>query len=299
MFRIDNSTATAVEPAPSAAGTPGYFTDGDPVSNTPATIVPADWFNQVTDELLNVLVAAGITADKAARDQVASAIGKMISSSMAGTFQVYAGNPNGNVAGTQGNVALSKFPTVVWDITNNIWWVCTTTGNAAAAVWTESGALPAWPFWCGTNTGSANAPVLAPPVTMSALSAGTSVAWKVATSNTSAVSVTVGSFGSWPLRKDGPTGPIALTGGELVAGNIVSARFDGAVLHLTATELGSAALADATSNTGKVAAVSGATVVGNLPVFSNTAGTLVDSGTDPSGLAGSAEAVMYRLGLSM
>jgi hypothetical protein len=283
MFQIDTSTAAAVEPTPAPAGTPGYFTDGNPATNTPATIVPADWFNQVTDELLNVLAAAGIAPSKATRNQVAAAINKLVATNLAATFGVYAGNPNGHVAGTQGNVGTSTFPSVVWDITNNIWWVCTTTGNAAAALWTEAGAVPAWPFWCGTNTGTGNAPSLATPVTMASLQSGSSVAWQVAASNTGAVSVTVGSFGTYPLRKDGPTGPIALTGGELVAGNTVQARFDGTVLHLMATELGTAALANASSNTGKVAAVSGSTVAGHVAFFNDTSGTLVDGG--PAGAA--------------
>lgn len=283
MFKIDTATAVAVEPTPAAAGTPGYFTDGDPASNIPATIVPADWFNQVTDELLNVLAAAGITPSKATRNQVAAAINKLVATNLAATFGVYAGNPNGHVAGTQGNVGTSTFPSVVWDITNNIWWVCTTTGNAAAAVWTEAGALPAWPFWCGTNTGTANAPTLTTPVTMASLQVGSSVAWLVAASNTGAVSVVVGSFGTWPLRKDGPTGPAALVGGELIAGNTVQARFDGTVLHLMATELGSAALANATSNTGKVMAASGTFTPGHIIVANDAAGTGVDGG--PAGAA--------------
>jgi hypothetical protein len=283
MFQIDTSTAAAVEPTPAPAGTPGYFTDGNPATNTPATIVPADWFNQITDELLNVLSAAGITPSKSTRNQVATAISKLVSADIAATFGVYAGNPNGHVAGTQGNVGTSTFPSVIWDITNNIWWVCTTTGNAAAAVWTETGAVPAWPFWCGTNTGTANAPTLTTPVTMTALASGASVAWLVAASNTGAVSVAVGSFGTWPLRKDGPTGPIALAGGELVAGNTVQARFDGTVLHLMATELGTAALANASSNTGKVAAVSGSTTAGHVAMFNDAAGTIVDGG--PAGAA--------------
>lgn len=50
-------------------------------------------------------------------------------------FAVNAGTPNGNVAGTAGT--FGGLPSsVIWDITNNILYVCTTTGNAATAVWT-------------------------------------------------------------------------------------------------------------------------------------------------------------------
>lgn len=41
----------------------------------------------------------------------------------------YAGNPNGNVAGTTYQL--------LWDTTDLILWVCTTSGTATTAVWTE------------------------------------------------------------------------------------------------------------------------------------------------------------------
>jgi hypothetical protein len=41
----------------------------------------------------------------------------------------YPGNPNGFVAGTTYQL--------LWDTTDSILWVCTTSGNAATAVWTE------------------------------------------------------------------------------------------------------------------------------------------------------------------
>lgn len=50
-------------------------------------------------------------------------------------FAVNNGTPNGTVAGTAGT--FGGLPSsVVWDITNNILYVCTTTGTAATAVWT-------------------------------------------------------------------------------------------------------------------------------------------------------------------
>ena len=47
---------------------------------------------------------------------------------------VYAGNPNGYVAGNAGTAGALP-PDMCWDTTNGQWWICTTTGNAAAAVW--------------------------------------------------------------------------------------------------------------------------------------------------------------------
>lgn len=74
MFRIDNPSAAATQPAPTAAGTPGFFTDGNPGGGVPATIVPAEWLNGVQEELISVLAAAGITPKKDMFNQVASAI---------------------------------------------------------------------------------------------------------------------------------------------------------------------------------------------------------------------------------
>jgi len=51
------------------------------------------------------------------------------------TFTVYPGNPNGNVAGYQGNPG-GTGASVIWDTINNILYVNTTSGDAATAVWT-------------------------------------------------------------------------------------------------------------------------------------------------------------------
>ena len=45
----------------------------------------------------------------------------------------YAGNPNGAVAGVAANGNIP--PTIVWDYTNNLWWVCNKTGSASIATW--------------------------------------------------------------------------------------------------------------------------------------------------------------------
>lgn len=201
----------------------------------------------------------------------------------------YAGNPNGHVAGvaaTAGTVA----PSIVWDITNQIFWVCTTTGNAAAAVWTPDKGGGSTTY-CGLATGTANAIVLTPAVPVAAYSAGLSISFIVATTNTGATTVNVSGLGAVNLFKEGPTGPIALVGGELVAGNLVSARHDGTRLQLTATELGTAALANASSLTGTVAAVTGAAVVGNVPAYTDTTGT-INAGRTPT--AGSGDLVALQ-----
>lgn len=51
-------------------------------------------------------------------------------------FMVYAGNPNGNVAGTAGTPGGSPSD-AIFDTSNTLVWICTTTGTAGTAVWTN------------------------------------------------------------------------------------------------------------------------------------------------------------------
>lgn len=161
------------------------------------------------------------------------------------------------------------------------WWVSTVENNTTdpdtgGAGWQNIlfGTQPT--YWCGTSTGTANAQTVTPPAGMLSMTAGTGISFKAGFTNTGAMTLTVGTFGTFNVEKDSPTGPIALTGGELVAGNIVSGRFDGTYIQLTATEMGTAALANASSNTGTVAAVSGAVTAGNLAKFSDVNGTVTE-----------------------
>lgn len=50
------------------------FTEGDPVGGVPATVVTAAWMNDVQEELVSILAAAGITPVKGTQDQVLKAI---------------------------------------------------------------------------------------------------------------------------------------------------------------------------------------------------------------------------------
>lgn len=81
MYQIDNSTAATTIPAPTPAGTPGYFTDGNPATGVAATIMPAEFMNMIMMENMNVLSAAGVTPAKGQYNQLAIAIAKIVSSS--------------------------------------------------------------------------------------------------------------------------------------------------------------------------------------------------------------------------
>ena len=61
-----------------AAAPGGFFTEGDPGTGTPATVVTDDFMNAVQEELVAVAVSAGDTLSKPSNDQVVKAIKKLI-----------------------------------------------------------------------------------------------------------------------------------------------------------------------------------------------------------------------------
>ena len=78
MYQIDNSTAVQAIPASTAAGSKGYFADGNPATGTPATILPAEFMNMLMMENLNVLIAGGVAPDKTKFNQLALAISNIV-----------------------------------------------------------------------------------------------------------------------------------------------------------------------------------------------------------------------------
>lgn len=85
MFQTDQATAVLSLPAPAAAGTPGYFTNGNPVTGIAPTILDADFVNMVMMELLNVVTAAGLTPSKTTNNQVLAAIRSLGATNAFGT----------------------------------------------------------------------------------------------------------------------------------------------------------------------------------------------------------------------
>lgn len=77
MHRIDEPTAVASLPAPPPPGTPGYFTDGDEIGGTPATVVGAAWLNMVQEELAAIVTAGGLTLIKGVYNQVLLALQRL------------------------------------------------------------------------------------------------------------------------------------------------------------------------------------------------------------------------------
>lgn len=59
---------------PSAGLVNGKFVDENPLTGTPGSLIPADWGNGVTQEILNVIKAADLTPDEKKYDQLLQAI---------------------------------------------------------------------------------------------------------------------------------------------------------------------------------------------------------------------------------
>jgi len=77
MYWPDTNTGVTTQPPrkPVISAIRQYFTEGGP-GQVP-TVPGPDWFNAVTNELLNILAAAGIDPSKVDDDQLAEAIGKI------------------------------------------------------------------------------------------------------------------------------------------------------------------------------------------------------------------------------
>lgn len=94
MFRIDTTTAAGTLPTPSSAGTPGFFTNGNPALGVPATVVDQDWFNRIQEEMMSLLTSSSITPVKSNYTQVMQAI---LSAGLifdAGVVNALVANPN-------------------------------------------------------------------------------------------------------------------------------------------------------------------------------------------------------------
>lgn len=70
--------ASATPPAPPAVPSAGYPTNGEPSTNTPATLPGDWWFHQIGEELRAIITAAGLVPSLASTNQVIEAIERLI-----------------------------------------------------------------------------------------------------------------------------------------------------------------------------------------------------------------------------
>ena len=119
MHRIDVPSATADH----------QFTEGSPAGGVPATTVSAAWLNDMQEELISILAAAGIAPVKGDQDQVLAAILALIAAQAGGIRSL---TPNGyrqigdivlqwghgtTVTGNGDDVAFPvTFPSEVWAV---------------------------------------------------------------------------------------------------------------------------------------------------------------------------------------
>lgn len=84
--------------------------------------------------------------------------------------------------------------------------------------------------WGGTSAGTANAQTVTAPSYVSG--SGQLLEFLAGFTNTSALTISVNSGTPVAVEKASPSGPVALTGGEVAAGNLILTSFDGANLQL-------------------------------------------------------------------
>lgn len=80
MDRVFESGAAGLAPAAPASPSSGFPTGGNPSGGVPATKPGPYWFHMVTEELRAVIVAAGLTPDHLALNQLALAISALVAS---------------------------------------------------------------------------------------------------------------------------------------------------------------------------------------------------------------------------
>jgi hypothetical protein len=74
MDRVYQSSVSGTPPAAPSVPLLGYPRAGDPISGTKATRPGPWWFHMITEELRNIVVAAGVSPDGTDTDQVLQAL---------------------------------------------------------------------------------------------------------------------------------------------------------------------------------------------------------------------------------
>lgn len=158
---------------------------------------------------------------------------QVITLGLAQTILHFAGNPNGSVAGVTYQFC--------WDTTNNILYICTTTGSTTTAVWTASGSFT---FPLSLANGGTNASLTAnnggifySSATAGAILAGTATAGKVLQSGATAAP-------SWST----PTYPSASgSAGKIIVSDGTNNIYSTPTFPVTAGAAGSIVISDGTN----------------------------------------------------
>lgn len=145
-------------------------------------------------------------------------------------MKLHAGNPNGNVAG---NASVNGASDFCYDVTNLVLYVCTTTGNAASAVWTSTANASTSVFAGGTSTGAANVQVVASTTPAGfTKTSGQIVTFTAGFTNTGSATLNVDATGVSTIQKNTGGGNVNLTGGEIPSGAFITVIWTGSVYLL-------------------------------------------------------------------
>lgn len=196
-------------------------------------------------------------------------------------MQVFAGNPNTHLAG---NANVNGTSDLCYDTTDQLLFVCTTTGNAASAVWTSITTGTSAVFNGGATTGGTGTPnayvISSTSPAGFSLTPGITVNAIINITNTGAATLNVDASGVKAIVKPTGSGLTALTGGEMVAGNSATFIYLGASgWELVAQGLGSAAFKTASGSSTFVSSISGVISTNHIAIFADTNGTIQDSGS--------------------
>jgi hypothetical protein len=247
MFQIDNSTAVAAIPAPTPAGSAGYFTDGNPATGVSATILPAEFMNMLMMENLNVLSAGGIAPAKGQYNQLSLAIAKIVQSGAAGAAsESTAGilklstSPQ-VIAGTDDSTAvtplklLQKLASYIAQATETAFgWIkiaaqpivnAGTDDAAAVTAKKLATATQAQAFTAFTTSGSAGVLTVAPTPAITAYVANQRFRLKLSQASTGASTINVSGLGAKSLKQYDSTG--AKIPAVFAVGQLSDVEYDG------------------------------------------------------------------------
>lgn len=110
MFRIDDPSAAVALPTPEAAGTEGYWTEGNPGGGIAATLARSSFLNMIQEELRAIVTAAGLTPSKTVYNQVLTAIETLMQRAV----------PLVSAAGGTADALTGTFAPVVASLTNGM-----------------------------------------------------------------------------------------------------------------------------------------------------------------------------------
>lgn len=146
MFQTDQPSAVPARPSPGAAGTQGYFTNGNPGTGLAATVVDADFLNMIMSEVVNVVIASGLTPSKTTYNQLLQAILILI--------QGVAGSANYGTDIGVINAYAATFPATVVAVFDGLSLSFKAAhGNTGASTFTPNpGVIPPAPIWGAGNT---------------------------------------------------------------------------------------------------------------------------------------------------